>query len=95
VGTIAMARTRDPNSASAQFFINVTDNDNLNYPSNGGYAVFGKVVEGMDVVNQIRAVATGTKPLTTKHPFTGQIVSEPAANVPLKPVVIEAAEVVK
>lgn len=57
-GTIAMARTSDPNSATAQFFINVVNNDNLNYPSMGGYAVFGKVIEGMDVVDQIKAVAT-------------------------------------
>jgi peptidyl-prolyl cis-trans isomerase A (cyclophilin A) len=57
-GTIAMARTSDPNSATAQFFINVVDNAALNYPSNGGYAVFGKVVEGMDVVDKIKAVKT-------------------------------------
>jgi peptidyl-prolyl cis-trans isomerase A (cyclophilin A) len=57
-GTVAMARTSDPNSATAQFFINVVDNDMLNYPANGGYAVFGKVVEGMDVVDQIKAVQT-------------------------------------
>ncbi len=57
-GTIAMARTSDPNSATAQFFINVVDNAMLNYPSNGGYAVFGKVVEGMDVVDKIKAVTT-------------------------------------
>jgi peptidyl-prolyl cis-trans isomerase A (cyclophilin A) len=57
-GTIAMARTSDPNSATAQFFINVVDNAFLNYPSNGGYAVFGKVVEGMDVVDKIKAVKT-------------------------------------
>ncbi len=58
-GTIAMARTMDPNSATAQFFINVVDNNNLNFPSMGGYAVFGKVIEGMDVVNAIKAVETG------------------------------------
>jgi len=57
-GTIAMARTNDPNSATAQFFINVANNDSLNYPSMGGYAVFGKVIEGMEVVDQIKAVAT-------------------------------------
>lgn len=61
-GTIAMARTSDPNSATAQFFINVVDNAALNYPSNGGYAVFGKVVEGMDVVDKIKAVKTGPHP---------------------------------
>ncbi len=59
-GTIAMARTNAPNSATAQFFINLKDNDFLNYaPSNPGYAVFGKVASGMDVVNSIRQVKTG------------------------------------
>jgi peptidyl-prolyl cis-trans isomerase A (cyclophilin A) len=58
-GTIAMARTPDLDSATSQFFINVVDNHGLNYPRNGGYAVFGKVVEGMDVVDRIRAVPTG------------------------------------
>lgn len=58
-GTIAMARTMDPDSATAQFFINVVDNAGLNFPSNGGYAVFGKVIEGMDVVDKIKAVQTG------------------------------------
>lgn len=62
-GTVAMARTMDPHSASAQFFINVKDNDFLNHTgkdSQGwGYCVFGKVVEGMDVVNQIKGVKTG------------------------------------
>lgn len=60
-GTIAMARTNDPHSATAQFFINVADNDNLDYPSfdGWGYAVFGKVIAGMDVVDKIRVVQTG------------------------------------
>lgn len=60
-GTIAMARTSDPNSATAQFFINVVNNPNLNRPNpdGNGYAVFGKVVEGMDVVDKIKAVKTG------------------------------------
>jgi peptidyl-prolyl cis-trans isomerase B (cyclophilin B) len=61
-GTLAMARTSDPHSASAQFFINVADNDFLNFTSessNGwGYCVFGKVIEGMDVVDKIKKVAT-------------------------------------
>jgi peptidyl-prolyl cis-trans isomerase B (cyclophilin B) len=61
-GTIAMARTSDPHSATAQFFINVVDNDFLNFTSesgNGwGYCVFGKVTSGMDVVDQIKKVAT-------------------------------------
>ncbi len=57
-GTIAMARTPDPDSATAQFFINVVNNDSLNHPSNGGYAVFGKVIEGMEVVDKIKVVKT-------------------------------------
>ncbi len=65
VGTVAMARTMDPHSASAQFFINIADNAFLNHSaktSQGwGYAVFGRVVEGMDVVNRIKAVATTRK----------------------------------
>jgi len=61
-GWVAMARTGDPNSATSQFFINVVDNGGLNYPQpdGHGYAVFGKVVSGMDVVNAIRKVRTGT-----------------------------------
>ena len=58
-GTIAMARTNDLNSATSQFFINVNNNESLNYPSNGGYAVFGKVIKGMHVVNRIKMVKTG------------------------------------
>ncbi|PCE21676.1 peptidylprolyl isomerase [Burkholderia ubonensis] len=61
--TIAMARTNDPHSATAQFFINVNDNDFLNHssptPQGWGYTVFGKVVEGQDVVDKIKAVKTG------------------------------------
>lgn len=61
-GTVAMARTSDPNSATSQFYINVADNTNLNYvdSNNPGYAVFGKVVTGLDVVNAIAAVPTQT-----------------------------------
>src|SRR4029077_4088651 len=60
-GALAMARTSDPNSATAQFFINVVDNAFLDYPGRDGfgYTVFGNVVEGMDVVDKIRAVPTG------------------------------------
>ncbi|MBE2897384.1 peptidylprolyl isomerase [Pasteurellaceae bacterium 20609_3] len=62
-GTIAMARTSDPHSATAQFFINVSDNDFLDFKAENmqgwGYAVFGKVVDGMDVVDKIRQVKTG------------------------------------
>jgi peptidyl-prolyl cis-trans isomerase B (cyclophilin B) len=64
-GSIAMARTNDPHSATAQFFINVNDNDFLNHssptPQGWGYAVFGKVVEGMDIVERIKKVKTGSK----------------------------------
>ena len=64
-GTIAMARTNDPHSATAQFFINVADNAFLNHQSptaaGWGYCVFGRVVNGMDVVDQIRTVTTTTK----------------------------------
>jgi len=81
-GTLAMARTSDPNSATAQFFINVNNNDFLNYPGQdgNGYTVFGKVVSGMDVVNKITAVQTGNR--------------GPHQNVPVKPVVIESMTVV-
>ncbi len=69
IGTIAMARTNDPNSATAQFFINVGNNDGLNFPSNGGYAVFGKVTAGMDVVDKIKAIPTkGMPPFPTDAP---------------------------
>ncbi len=64
-GAIAMARTSDPHSASAQFFINVTDNAFLDFsnptPQGWGYCVFGKVVEGLDVIDTIKAVKTGSK----------------------------------
>ncbi len=83
-GTVAMARTNDPHSATAQFFINIKDNDFLNFraPSGSGwgYCVFGKVVEGMDVVDKIRAVKTGNKGFHQ--------------DVPVEDVVIEKAEVV-
>ncbi|WP_041523579.1 peptidylprolyl isomerase [Gilvimarinus agarilyticus] len=64
-GTVAMARTNDPHSASSQFFINVQDNDFLNHSGKNaqgwGYCVFAKVTDGMDVVNKIRTVKTGSK----------------------------------
>ena len=83
-GTIAMARTGDPHSATAQFFINVQDNLNLNYaggsnPRTWGYAVFGSVTGGMDVVDEIRFVQT-----TTQSPYS---------DVPIEPVVIEKVTV--
>jgi peptidyl-prolyl cis-trans isomerase A (cyclophilin A) len=79
-GTIAMARTSMPDSATAQFFINVVDNQNLD-SYGGGYAVFGKVVSGMDVVDKIRAVPTGR--------------SGPHQNVPTDPVLIKKATLEK
>lgn len=82
-GTIAMARTSDPNSATAQFFVNVKDNASLDYPNPDGfgYAVFGKVVAGMDTIDKIKAV-----PTTVKGRY---------ADTPVTPVVIESASVVK
>jgi cyclophilin family peptidyl-prolyl cis-trans isomerase len=84
-GTVAMARTSDPNSATAQFFINVNDNGFLNWGNprgdGNGYAVFGKVVSGMDVVNKIAKLPTGA----------GGPMSR---DVPKQPVIIESATVV-
>ena len=81
--TVAMARTSEPHSATAQFFINVADNDFLDYkgpsPQGWGYCVFGKVVEGTDVVDRIKDVGTGR--------------SGPHENVPSEDVVIRKAEV--
>jgi cyclophilin family peptidyl-prolyl cis-trans isomerase len=81
-GTVAMARTGDPNSATAQFFINHIDNDFLDYVENvnPGYAVFGKVTEGMDVVDSIAKVETTTR--------AGM------PDVPVEPVLIKSAKVV-
>ncbi len=80
-GTLAMARTQDPHSASAQFFINLVDNAPLNYPSpdGWGYTVFGKVVSGMDVVRKIGQTATGNRGFYR--------------DVPLEPIVIQSARV--
>ncbi len=82
LGSIAMARTSAPHSASAQFFINVQNNGFLDYPGQDGwgYCVFGAVVEGMDVVNAIKTVATGN--------LGGH------QNVPVKPIVIQKAAII-
>jgi len=84
-GTLAMARTPNPHSASSQFFINLKDNDFLNFTSESqagwGYAVFGKVIDGMDVVDEIAKVKTGNQ---AGH-----------QDVPLEPVTITKASVVK
>ena len=90
-GTIAMARTNDPNSAKAQFFINVQDNAMLDYPNNGGYAVFGSVVEGMDVVDKIKSTSTGIGKMNMLHPATGEAIEMPAENVPNTAVTILSA----
>ena len=81
VGTIAMARTMDPHSATAQFFINVADNKFLDYPGQDGwgYCVFGKVTEGMDVVNKIKGTDTGNK---AGH-----------SDVPVEDIIIEKVEI--
>ncbi len=91
VGTIAMARLPDPNSATSQFFINVANNENLDFPKNGGYAVFGKVIEGMDVVTQIKAVKTSTQTLVNMHPKTGELIPSPSDDVPDELIIIETA----
>jgi len=83
VGMVSMARTADPHSATAQFFINVVENPGLDFRAatreGYGYTPFGKVVKGMDVVQKIEKVSTGSQP--------------PHANVPVKPVIIETARV--
>ena len=82
IGTIAMARTNDPNSATAQFYINVRDNGFLDpSPQSVGYTVFGQVVSGMDVVNKIRSMPTGPG-----GPFR--------SDVPRTPVIIQTATLV-
>ncbi|ROV56197.1 peptidylprolyl isomerase [Neisseria chenwenguii] len=85
VGTIAMARTGNPHSATSQFFINTADNDFLNFknetPQGYGYAVFGKVTSGMDVVNKISKVQTATRGFHQ--------------NVPVKPVVIRKVTILR
>ena len=82
IGTVAMARTNDPHSATAQFFINVSNNDFLNFssptPNGWGYCVFGKVTEGMDVVEKIKS-----RPTTNKMGHQ---------DVPVEDIVIEKAE---
>lgn len=92
-GTVAMARTGDPHSATAQFFINHVDNDNLDYPSfdGWGYAVFGKVIKGLDVVDKIAEAETATKPLKARS--GDQTREAPMENVPVENIVIESATV--
>jgi peptidyl-prolyl cis-trans isomerase B (cyclophilin B) len=84
-GTLAMARATDPHSATSQFFVNIVDNDFLNYtaptPAGWGYCVFGKVIDGMHIVDQIKGVVTGSK-LGHK-------------DVPLSDVIIEKIQVIE
>jgi peptidyl-prolyl cis-trans isomerase A (cyclophilin A) len=82
IGTLAMARKPDPNSATAQFFINLVNNDNLDFPSfdGWGYAVFGKVTQGMDIVNKISKVRTGSVSMYQ--------------DVPVAPVLIESVKII-
>ena len=84
LGTIAMARTQDPHSATAQFFINVQDNDFLNHTGENmqgwGYAVFGKVTDGEDVLDKIRCVQTGSQ---AGH-----------QDVPVEPIIVESVTVI-
>ena len=79
-GTIAMARTPDPHSASSQFFINVKDNAFLNFrnetPDGWGYCVFGEVAEGMEVVDAIKAVETGNKGFHSDVPVTDVVIEK-------------------
>ena len=79
-GTIAMARTMDPHSATAQFFINLVDNEFLNYTAptvqGWGYCVFGKVVDGMDVVDKIGKTKTGTRPPYDDVPLDSVLINE-------------------
>jgi cyclophilin family peptidyl-prolyl cis-trans isomerase len=92
-GTIAMARTNDPNSATAQFFINVVDNGFRLDPGprvGAGYCVFGKVLDGMDVADKIKAVKTGVKQLTMLDKSSGQFITQPSENVPNEEVVIKS-----
>ena len=92
-GTLAMARTNDPDSATAQFFINVKDNDFLNHQNETargfGYAVFGKVIEGMDVVDKIKEVKTEKKKVFDKN-YNKDITYE---DVPVEPVFIKSIKV--
>lgn len=95
-GTLAMARTNDPNSATAQFYINTVDNPSLDLgQAPAGYAVFGKVLGGMDVVSRIEAYTTGDRMLISRDPAGKLQPAQPNQNVPLKDVMIESVTVVK
>ena len=86
--TIAMARTSDPDSATAQFFINVNNNEGLNYPNamGNGYTVFGKVISGTQTIDAIRKIPT----MIASSPKMGRM-----ADVPSKAVIIESATIIK
>jgi peptidyl-prolyl cis-trans isomerase A (cyclophilin A) len=94
-GTIAMARTSNPNSATSQFFINHKDNAALDFNnpgSGGGYTVFGAVTEGMDVVDKIAKSPTGQAEVMASGPQKGILQRAPFDDVPLKPIVIKSAK---
>jgi peptidyl-prolyl cis-trans isomerase A (cyclophilin A) len=93
-GTLAMARAARPDSATSAFFINLADNLALNYPQpdGNGYAVFGKVVSGMAIADQIGRSLTDVKPLTLIHPATGKPEAQEVADVPIEPVTILSAK---
>ena len=92
-GTIAMARTTDPNSATSQFFINHVDNPRLDYVANAnpGYAVFGKVTDGMYVVDAIARVETATRTVPSNVPGDKPTVFQ---DVPVEPVVLKSAKII-
>jgi cyclophilin family peptidyl-prolyl cis-trans isomerase len=91
-GTVAMARTSDPNSATSQFFININNNQRLNFrspdPAGIGYTVFGKVVDGMDIVDKIAKAPKGAKAMPPDSPLN-------PGDVPTELVVIKAARIVE
>jgi cyclophilin family peptidyl-prolyl cis-trans isomerase len=92
-GTIAMARTSDPDSATSQFFINHRDNSSLDYVKgrNAGYAVFGKVIKGMEIVDNIAVVKTTTRKMTVLN--RGREMESNMRDVPAEPVMIKSAKV--
>ena len=93
-GTIAMARTQAPESATSQFFINVVDNPNLDPGgfSPDGYAVFGQVTSGMEIVDKIRKVPTSRAVLQSRT-RDGRLVNSPFQDVPIEQVVIESVKI--
>lgn len=93
--TLAMARTGELDSATSQFFINLVDNQSLDHPEGdfGGYAVFGKVIEGQEVVEKIAKVETAQKPLTMRA--GERTATRPTPDVPVEPVVIKSVKILE